>query len=145
MARKRNDFSLNVGTSSILFIFIILCLVSFSILSLSSAFSDYKLSQRVVSNTEAYYNACNRAQETIATFDASLKSLYDTGISRTGFFDKVGKKKNFSIPISDIQSLSIEIKILYPKEAGEPFYEISEWFVETTGELEYEDTLPVYK
>ncbi|MCR4678487.1 MAG: hypothetical protein K5679_06990 [Lachnospiraceae bacterium] len=144
MAKKKRELPLNVGTSSVLFIFVILCLVSFAILSLSSAMSDYKLSKRVVENSQAYYDACNEAEEQLASFDKTLKDLYDTGISRAGYFENVGKKKTFAIPINDIQTLEVEIRILYPESAGESFYDITSWKTDTTGELDYDDTLPVF-
>ena len=144
MARKKRELPLNVGTSSVLFIFVILCLVSFAILSLSSAMSDYKLSKRVVENSQAYYDACNEAEEQLASFDKTLKDLYDTGISRAGYFENVGKKKTFAIPINDIQTLEVEIRILYPESAGDSFYDITSWKTDTTGELDYDDTLPVF-
>ena len=145
MARKKRELPLNVGTSSVLFIFVILCLVSFSILSLSSSMSDYKLSSRVAENSQAYYNACNTAEEQLASFDKTLKELYDTGISRSGYYESVGKIKTFAIPINDIQTLEIEIRILYPVKEGENFYDITSWRTCTTGDLEYDDTLPVFK
>ncbi|SCX14135.1 hypothetical protein SAMN02910339_01964 [Lachnospiraceae bacterium YSD2013] len=144
MAKKKRELPLNVGTSSVLFIFVILCLVSFAILSLSSAMSDYKLSKRVVENSQAYYDACNEAEVQLASFDKTLKDLYDTGISRAGYFENVGKKKTFAIPINDIQTLEVEIRILYPESAGESFYDITSWKTDTTGELDYDDTLPVF-
>ena len=145
MAKKKRELPLNVGTSSVLFIFVILCLVSFAILSLSSSMSDYKLSSRVAENSEAYYNACNAAEEQLASFDKTLKDLYDTGISRSGYYESVGKKKTFAVPVNDIQTLEVEIRILYPEKPGESFYDITSWKMDTTGELEYEDTLPVFK
>ena len=144
MAKKKRELPLNVGTSSVLFIFVILCLVSFAILSLSSAMSDYKLSKRVVENSQAYYAACNEAEAQLASFDKTLKDLYDTGISRAGYFENVGKKKTFAIPINDIQTLEVEIRILYPESAGDSFYDITSWKTDTTGELDYDDTLPVF-
>ncbi len=145
MKNRRTEFSLNIGTSSLLFIFVILCLVSFSILSLSSAISDQKLSKRVVENTNAYYNACEKAEELICSFDDTLKALYETDISRSGYFDKVGKVKAFAVPIDDLKTLEVEIKILYPDGPGKPFYKITSWKTDITGELEYDDSLAVFK
>lgn len=143
--KKKREFTLNVGTSSILFIFIILCLVSFATLSLSSAMSDFKLSQRVCENAENYYTACNEAEELLASFDDTLKALYDTGISRAGYYESVGKRKSFAVPINDIQTLVVDIKINYPDSPGDSFYEVTGYKTETTGDLEYDDSLPVYK
>ncbi len=145
MAKKKREFSLNVGISSILFIFVILALVSFAILSLSSSVSDYKLTSRVADGSTKYYEACNQAEEMLEGFDRTLADLYATGISRAGFFEKVGKKKTFSVPVTDIQTLQIEINIRYPERAGESFYEIANWSLETTGSLEFDESLPVFK
>lgn len=144
-SRKRTDFSLNIGTSSILFIFVVLCLVSFSILSLASALSDNKLSNKVLDYTESYAAACNEAYDRLSSFDDSLKAVYESGISRTGYFESVGKKFSFAIPFTDIQTLDVEIKILYPENPGEPFYEITKWSTSTVGDLEFDDSLPVFK
>lgn len=143
--KRKTEFGLNIGISSMLFIFIILCIVSFAVLSLASAQSDYRLSAKVSEHSRAYSEACNEAEQRIASTDFTLKTLYDTGISRSGYFDKVGKKMSFSIPISTILSLEVEIKILYPEGEGESFYEVTRWEVVTDGSLEYDDSLPVYK
>jgi len=145
MRKKKREFSLNVGASSILFIFVILCLVSFSTLSLASAMSDYKLGDKVKSNSEMYFNACNEAEEDLSELDHVLTELYNSGISRVGFYEQVGKKKSFAVPMSDIQTLIVEVKINYPENKGDSFYEITKWSVETTGTLEYDDTLNVMK
>lgn len=145
MSKKRNEFSLNIGTSSLLYIFVILCLVSFAILSLSSSIGDKKLSNRVLENTNAYYDACDKAEELIASFDSTLHDLYSTGISRSGYFEKVGHTKSFSVQINEVQTLCVELKILFPVKAGEPFYEIEKYRTEMNGNLEYDDSLPVFK
>lgn len=143
--KQKQEFSLNVGISSILFIFIVLCLVSFATLSLSSATSDQKLSKRVVANSENYFNACNEAEEQLASFDSTLLTLYESGISRAGYYEQVGHKKSYAIPVSDLQTLKVDIKVLYPEKSGDPFYEISSWCVITTGDLEYDNSLDVFK
>ena len=145
MSEKQKSFTLNIGTSSILFIFVILALVSFAVLSLSTAMSDYNLSKNVSENTTAYYEACNRIEEHLAETDASLKALYDTGISRVGYFEKAGKHRRYAYPVSDIQTLEVEIDILYPMASGEPFYKITLWQISTTGNLEYDSHLPVFQ
>lgn len=142
---SKGEFRLNTGTSTLLFIFVILCLISFSILSLSSALSDLKLSERVSENTRNYYEACNEAEEQISEAEQSLKELYETGISRAGYFEQVGKKMTFSFPVSDIQSLNVEIKINYPDEDNNSFYDVVSWNVQTVNDLVYDDSLPVYK
>lgn len=57
---KKKQFGMNIGSASILLVFVILCLVSFAVLSIVSANADSRLSTRVLERTTAYYDACNR-------------------------------------------------------------------------------------
>ena len=47
---------MNIGSASILLVFVILCLVSFAVLSIVSANADSRLSTRVLERTTAYYD-----------------------------------------------------------------------------------------
>lgn len=125
------EFHINVGSSSILLIFVILCLVSFATLSIVSANADAKLSRRVVERTTAYYEACNRAQTDIASMDNTLKAVYADSFDEDEYFMAVGHKKTYLFPISDLQTLSVSLDILYPEQTGEPFYRITSWQVLT--------------
>ena len=58
---KKKQFGMNIGSASILLVFVILCLVSFAVLSIVSANADSRLSTRVLERTTAYYDACNQA------------------------------------------------------------------------------------
>lgn len=123
------EFHINVGSSSILLIFVILCLVSFATLSIVSANADAKLSGKVVERTTAYYEACNKAQTDIASMDDTLKAVYADSFDEDEYFMAVGHKKTYIFPISALQTLSVSLDILYPEQAGEPFYRITSWQV----------------
>ena len=134
------EFHINVGSSSILLIFVILCLISFATLSIVSANADAKLSNRVVERTSAYYDACNRAQADIANMDNTLAAIYDDSFDEDEYFMAVGHKKSYIFPISGLQTLSVTLDILYPQEAGDPFYRITSWQVITdSSDLEDEE------
>ncbi len=134
------EFHINVGSSSILLIFVILCLISFATLSIVSANADAKLSNRVVERTSAYYDACNRAQADIANIDNTLAAIYDDSFDEDEYFMAVGHKKSYIFPISSLQTLSVTLDILYPQEAGDPFYRITSWQVITdSSDLEDEE------
>lgn len=143
MASKKQEFKLNIGTASLLLVFIVLCLVTFATLSIVSSNADYKLSKKVAERTTAYYEACNKAQDSIAALDNTLRKMYTSSADETSYFQTVGKNKSFAVPISDIQTLSVTVDILYPSSAGGAFYEIKAWQVLTTGELEYDNSLNV--
>ena len=66
---------LGVGTSSILLIFVLLCMITFAVLSLVSSRSDYRLSQKTRS-TQDYYEAENKANDILLTIDQCLEEQY---------------------------------------------------------------------
>ncbi len=127
--KSEPEFHINVGSSSILLIFVILCLISFATLSIVSANADAKLSRRVTERTTAYYEACNQAQADIANMDDTLASVYADSLDEEDYFAAVGHNKSYRIPISDLQTLSVTLDILYPTASGDPFYRITSWQV----------------
>lgn len=72
MKDKQQSYFVNIGSSSLLVIFLILCLVTFAILSLSSAKSDYTFSERLAEHKKAYYEASARAEDIVAEIDSIL-------------------------------------------------------------------------
>lgn len=148
MNRKQessNGFGINIGSSSILLIFIVLCLVSFATLAISSAYTDKTLSSRVAERTQSYYEACNQAENSLAQIDSTLQAIYKEAANEETYFDIVGHSKTYAIPISDLQILEIIIEIQYPKKPQDTFYKINSWRVLTTGDLEMDDSLPVFQ
>ena len=133
------EFHVNVGSSSILLIFVILCLISFATLSIVSANADAKLSRRVVERTTAYYEACNQAQADIASIDDMLAAVYADSFDEEEYFMAVGHKKTCIVAISDLQTLSVTLDILYPEQDGDPFYRITSWQVLTDSSDEEEE------
>ena len=138
-------FNGGIGSSSILVIFVILCLVSFATLSIVSANADYKLSTKILDRTTAYYEAQNQAEEELAQLVASLRETYETMSSSADFFDITGSETSFLIPVSDLQSLEVTVQILYPDNPDGSYYQVLSRKVITTQELDYDSTLNVIK
>ena len=75
----------NIGASSLLVIFLILCLVTFAILTLTSAKSDADFAEKLAHHKTNYYAACNTAESTLDEIDAVLADawqLSDTDTSK---------------------------------------------------------------
>lgn len=75
----------NIGASSLLVIFLILCLVTFAILTLTSAKSDADFAEKLAHHKMNYYTACNTAESTLDEIDAVLADawqLSDTDTSK---------------------------------------------------------------
>lgn len=138
-------FNGGIGSSSILVIFVILCLVSFATLSIVSANADYKLSTKILDRTTAYYEAQNQAEEELAQLDSSLRGTYETASSSAEYFDITGHETTFLISVSELQSLEVTVQILYPDNPAGSYYQVLSRKVITTQELDYDSTLNVIK
>lgn len=123
MKRKKSSYPpINMGTSFLLAIFMILCMIIFAVLSLSSALKDYEYSKQNASRISAYYQACNTAEEIRAKIEA--ESHYESTIE-------------YSVPVNENEALHV---ILEPTEHS---YQIKSWKLESTAHWESTQTLPV--
>ncbi len=69
---KQQSTFINIGSSSLLMVFLVLCLTSFAILSLSSAQSDYSFSKKFAEHRTEYYEASSRAEMILGEIDQIL-------------------------------------------------------------------------
>lgn len=74
----------NIGASSLLVIFLILCLVTFAILTLTSAKSDADFAEKLAHHKTNYYAACNTAESTLDEIDAILADAWQLSDTDTG-------------------------------------------------------------
>ena len=146
--RPAPSFS-NFGFSTILLAFVMICIVTISALSLLTANSDYKLSQKVAKKNSDYYKAEAIAYETLAEIDELLANSYAASNSKNDYFEHVeqalqqydtGIYSNnvytYTVPITENQILHIDLLISYPAHQEDNFYQILSW------KSEYEMDLP---
>lgn len=145
MKKTSNSINFNLGASSLLLIFVILSLVSFAILSLSSAVSDKKLSQISLNKNNEYYTACNSMQEYLKEVDEEYVSNFKSSKSSFDYFDKCGEPRELTVPINDHQILTVEVSPLYPVQKGDPYYIIKKWEIENNNDPTMDLSLPVIK
>lgn len=132
---------MNIGASSLLVIFIVLCIALFATLSLSSAKSDYSFSEKIAQHKTDYYDASNTSEQILAEIDAALaggtpvdslgadsqwlpEELRDISITITP--DSGQPTASWQVPIDDTQALSVVIT-LYPQGGSEGYYTIKSW------------------
>ena len=130
MNKKKNRFALpTLGGSTLLVIFAVLCLLTFSLLTLSTALSNRRLSEASLSATAAYYEADCAAEEIIAAL-------------RNGDVPaEVTKSENtysFTCPITEKQSLFVEVE-----DQGESWY-ITQYKTVTADDAAYDETITVW-
>ncbi len=70
--KRKSEIQFGVGGSSILMIFVILCLTTFGILSFVTANADYKISAKNAETVKNYYKAYADAQTKLQQIDGAL-------------------------------------------------------------------------
>lgn len=70
---------MNMGTVSILTIFIVLCMVTFATLSFISTNKDAAFTRQIADRTTAYYAASSEANRQIAGITEQLKLKWENG------------------------------------------------------------------
>lgn len=68
---KRGHSLISTGTTSIVLIFVMLCMLTFSVLSLVSAQANLRLSEKSAERTTQYYQAENAANDILIQIEAA--------------------------------------------------------------------------
>ena len=123
--KKASYPPINIGTSFLLSIFIILCMVIFAVLSLANAIKDYEYSTQTANRTTEYYQACNQAEEFLyqATKDDCNQDVIE-----------------YQVPINESQVLKVVLKHDIGSESS---YKVLSWTQETVSHWTGTQKLPV--
>lgn len=142
---KKKYPAVNIGSASMLVIFIILCLVTFSVLSVASSNNDRNYARNIAARTSDYYAASNEAEAQLAQIDNLLAKAYelygkDYLEQGTAFFDSEVIKDlpysvelshfpllSFTVPINDTQSLAVSLQLQLPDSEENTLYKITSW------------------
>jgi len=110
----------NIGISSILVIFVLLCLTTFATLAMVSAGASYRLAQRVAQASSDYYEADSRAEEVFAVVsrfvrtgstDASeLREYVETALGSDYDIDYSSGIISYVVPIDNTRSLVVSLE-----------------------------------
>lgn len=147
----------NIGTVSLLMIFIVLCMVTFAALSLSESARDLKFSQKLAAHTTEYYKASNQAEEVLPEITPILKQCSADYTSESDYYTAVannlpdrdsislkaeGATISYQVQINDSHALAVSIRMNAPKEitAGN-YYQITSWKEIQTSEWEADNSL----
>ncbi len=136
-----------VGISSVLLIFLIVCLAVFSVLTLTSATSDYKMSKKIADHTTQYNKAYQLAQDEIANVDKKLQEIYNDSKTKKEYLKQVKRliQTDFTITINDTQAIEVRLEAQYPEKIGDVFYTIKSFKTISTTKWNGDDSINVYK
>lgn len=159
---NKKKFSVtNIGSISLLMIFIILCMVTLAALSLSSAASEANSAQKFADHNTKYYQAGNQAEETLDIIDGILAESYTVSADSAAYFTEVETRlaklsTNITINISaeyksatidyitsvdDSQSLEVELTLADPFTTSSGFYKITSWREVQTSDWNADNTI----
>lgn len=125
--KKTSYPPVNMGLSLMLVVFIILCMVVLSVLSLSTALKDYDYSAQNAKNTIEYYEACNKAELELQKLNETLSSYED--------YDTL----EYTTKVNDEKALYVEVELL----PSENTYSIKTWKLISTTIWEGDDSISV--
>jgi hypothetical protein len=143
--RKRQKFGgTSMGVSSIIAILVILVLVVFSALSITTSRADYALSQKTAVGTRAFYDADCIAEEQMALVAETIRSsASDWEESLPSNFsvrtDAGAKVVAYTVPIDDNRDISVEL--LVDKDGS---LTRQRWQVVSSGEWIPDESLDLY-
>ncbi|MCR5273369.1 MAG: hypothetical protein K6E13_10380 [Lachnospiraceae bacterium] len=138
----------NIGFSSIMVVFVTIAFLSFGVLSLMTARADNKLTKKTAERNSDYYSVLSDSERLLGDLDTSLSQLYTSSSNEEAYFSSVNEllssengtfstsadsftynsddhSLTYSLRVSSLQVLSVELIILYPAEENDyHFYEM---------------------
>ncbi|MBR4720003.1 MAG: hypothetical protein IKP31_07165 [Lachnospiraceae bacterium] len=144
---KKFRGGVNVGTSSVLVSFVLLCMVSFAALAYLSAHSDYTLSMQTAQRTTEYYEANRIAELYMANIEGLLSKHVKTCRNAGDYYSSIGAlfddndsvfvseeeirdnpvTLSYTVPINDTLELNVTLKAHYPDEDDHSIFTIEGW------------------
>lgn len=142
MTRVKPEYRVGIGASSILMIFVVLCLTTLGVLSYASARADLALTERRAERVMAYYEAAAGAQRQLTQIDAALRACegdftaFDAATEGLGL-ERDGDEIAFQMEMGGDQRLEIAIKVDF---SAFPMYDMlyhrvvnmEEWVIDDT-------------
>ncbi len=153
--KETRGFS-NFGFTTILLSFVMICVVTFSALSLVTANSDYKLSRKVAEKTQSFYAAQEVAYDTLISLNSILAQCYVQTTDANSYYtaaaeilkpygmieyDSGGYYLSFEEPIADNRYLAVKLQICYPESGTDTFIKIVNWKSVYTQDIPEEEFL----
>ena len=153
--KKQSSFS-SIGITSLVLIFVMLCLLTFSVLSLVTARADLRLSQKNAERTSAYYDAENRANDVLLSVISCIEEYKDSPDASV-FYQKLRERLDgqngilftgadsleYEVLLDKEQLLSVSLEISYETYDDGSHYRILAWNTVSTHEWESGGSLPL--
>lgn len=137
--KKKNYPITNIGVSSLLVIFVILCLTTFGALALTGANRDYQISRTLAERTKNYYKACNTGEHKLKEIDRKLAAYFPQTtesflledlrdcFQNSNIVVTDSGELNYTVAIDEKEQLEIQLLPQIPQTENDSFYSITCW------------------
>lgn len=153
--RKPRGSLISTGTTSLVLIFVLLCLLTFSVLSLVSAQANLRLSRKSAQRTSDYYAAENAANDVLIRLCAAMDRA--SGAGEEAFYAAVSQAAadveglvfsdsrhlSYQVPLGEDQALSVALTLCYEPLPDGRHYRVDSWQTVSRYDWEAEEPLDV--
>lgn len=163
MNKKRFPMT-NIGSVSLLMIFIVLCMVTLSALSLSSAAADKNSAERLAEHNTEYYEASAQAEAKLEELQNVLSGIREQSADDTAYAEQIRAAcedgtlshgislaesdgrliLQFEEPMNEQQSLSVKLELTDPfadSETDSCFWKVISWQEISTADWNADNSL----
>ena len=158
MNRRSSGTFAGVGVTTIILIFVMLCMMTFAVLSLVTARADLKQSRRNADHITAYYEAENTANDILISILSTINENLDSADS-AAFYQNIREELdgsdgitfsddshlNYSVSVTDEQLLQVSLELSYEIFPDGDHYDILSWNTRATHEWNADSPLPLYE
>lgn len=134
---KRERKFPGTGLITILMVFMLLCLITFAVLTLSSARADLRYSEQTAERAKNYYAAELRASQRLKEIDEELQETYNKKE------ENAREQICFTETIDETSMLEVKLQLCDGKEDDRKRYRIESWKTVSNAEWNPDETLPV--
>ena len=138
MAKQEIRRKANIGSSSLILIFIVLCLVTFSVLSLGNAKREDALSRRSADSVQEYYRADAAGEAFLQLADQAL--LKGDKDSLKPYLQSASGTYSTDVAMNAGQALRVELALDWEQKT----YQVLSWKVYHQEDYEIDQSIPVW-
>ena len=138
---KSQKTIISTGIVSIVLIFVMLSMLTFAVLSLTSAQANLRLSRLSADRTTSYYEAENAANDILIRVNDTLNETYPLADSQADFcflaqnaladINDIDFPDDshvaYGVPLGNNQTLAVELALTYEPSDGGKHYSITSW------------------
>lgn len=149
---KQQSYGVNTGSTSILLVFVVLCLTTFAALSMVSANADWKLTKKAAAAAQSYYEADTAGQRRLQEIDkillanggdlpAAVTEIGALAEDMTVTMTPQAYQVQYSIPAGTNLQLYVTLELA---PSGSPRYTVTGWQLASTAPWEEDETLDLF-